>query len=127
MEGILSYDGASRNVTWDTRTGTFVSPEQGNGLMDSLSPRRWSGGQKNKTLAADATTPPAAPVGIWGICTSTRKDTVPKSARSGSHNGSFDDEEMPPLPVKETWCPPGSGGNNFADHKRRFCAWAGWV
>ena len=124
VEGILSHDGASRNVTWDMRTGTFVSAEQG--LIDSLSPRRWSGGQKNKSLAADAETPPAAsPAGLWGICTSSRKDGL-DTARSAQSAGSFDDE-MPPLQVKDPWCPPMSSGSGFADHRRRFCAWAGWV
>lgn len=129
VEGLLEYDGASRPVMWDTRTGTFVSPDQANGLMDAMSPRRWSGGDKGKSLAADAETPPAASVGLWGICTSSRKDGIPTSARTHNTANSYDDEEIPPpLPVKEGWCPPavlGKGG--FDAHKRRFCAWAGFV
>jgi len=127
VEGILDFDGASRNMSWDTRTGTFVSLEHANGLLDSMSPRWWSGGDKGKSLTADAATPPAASVGLWGICSSGRKEGFV----SHRDNNTFDDEEMPPLPVKETWCPPaglrGVGQVGFDDQRRRFCTWAGFV
>ena len=124
VEGILNHEGASRNVTWDMRTGTFVAAEQA-GLLDPFSPRRWSGGQKDRSLAADAATPPAASsAGLWGICGSSRKSGLDTARSSTKSERSFDDDEMPPLPVKETWCPPANTlGTTFADHRRRFCAW----
>jgi hypothetical protein len=124
VEGVLNYEGASRNVTWDTRTGTFVTAEQASGIIDTLSPRRWSGTQKSKSVAADAATPPTSSVALWGICTTSRKDATPNSARSHYER---EEEEMPPLPIKETWCPPANSPNNFADQKRRLCAWAGFL
>jgi hypothetical protein len=128
IEGILNYEGASRHVTWDMKTGTFVSPEQAN-EMEALSPRRWSGGVTGKSMAADAATPPAAAGMLWGLCTSSRRPEMPPtSARTHKTDNTYDDYDMPPLPVKETWCPPSSlRASSFDEHKRRFCAWAGFV
>jgi hypothetical protein len=124
--GILKHEGASRPVKWHPKTGTFVSADHPD---ESVSPRRWSGGAVGRSIAADAATPPAAGGMLWGLCTSSRKvEMPPNSARTHKTNNTFDDDDMPPLPVKETWCPPSSmHTSSWSDHRRRLCAWAGLV
>jgi hypothetical protein len=130
--GDLNYEGATRQVMWDVKTGTFVSSDQSNEgggqADDSISPRRWSGGAAGKSIAADASTPPAAS-GMWNLCTSSRKELLqPNSARTFNTNNTFDDDDMPPLPVKEGWSMPNTANKGtFDDHRRRLCAWTGLV
>ena len=116
VEGILTFEGVSRAVTWDAKTGAFVSPEQARaGAADRGSPVGMAG--SNDMMPS---------VGLWGLCTTARKEGMPLNSARTSKTGNTQDDEMPPLPVKEGWCPPGTSSyGRYEDSKRRFCAWTG--
>ena len=151
VEGVLTHEGTDRFVRWDLTSGTFVDPRPaaaagiggGGGQSPAVSPsaeagggKRWSGGgAAQSSVAADAATPPANPAGLWAICASARTEKSAPSVSGGlsavgtarTHNTY--DEDMEPLPVKETWCshPPGRHANGFDDHRRRICSYFGLV